>query len=830
MKKIMKSGSPKVSVIIPLYNHEKYIGEAVDSVLNQTVQDFELIIINDGSVDNSGTVVEGYNDERIRYFVQDNQGAHHAINRGIECARGEYISILNSDDIYSLDRLDACIEILEKEPLISAVFSHMEWIDGSGGHIRYLNGVEDNWLNHHPDTSFKNENNILLDLLAGNFLMTTSNLFCRKKIFNEIEGFRNLRYVHDYDFFLRLCLCFKSHIIESPLLKYRMHRNNTINENKPETFFEWGLVYADLMLNHHLESVIPEGDNFDTLVKIFNSINPHFSERMLLTLLFYYMKEIGRKDFFAEITNNPENPFRKTCIEYVRIKFEDSILLSEHRNKIGQVENAMNDQKKLIAELNGELHSNRHDIRKYKEQVELYENSVSLKAGRALTWPVKKMVRMSRKFFLKKKDRPVHQPDSSHLKSEALNSRNTVLGNPQKAFKIYNDELLPEDLKEVYRELSVLYGGPVSHVFLVPWLVRGGADLETLNYINALAENNLAGGIVVIATENTPSPWEERLPEGVCFINWGEKYHYLTPEKQESLLKGLLLSKEPHAIHIVNSDLGYRVLEKEGDLLKKKSHLYACVFCEDITEEGEYVGYSVWYIPKIYDYLDALLCDNVCHLNKLQKEYSLESSKMFVNYHPADIEIENDKEVNVEIHKDNMHVLWAGRLGRQKRPDILLKIAEKCKTYPFTFHVYGSAVLEKDVYTERFREFENIIYHGGFDKGLSSIETERYDIFLYTSQWDGLPNILIEAMASGLPVISSDVGGIGELVIPEETGFLVTPYDDENRYVECLVEIYNKPSKINDIVKNAYALIRSRHSNNRFLEYVKNIPDYAIVE
>ena len=102
---------PKISVIIPLYNHEKYINEAVYSVLGQTFSDFELIIINDGSNDGSEEVVKKIKDKRIKYYYQENKGAHNTINRGIEIAKGEYIAILNSDDMYHKDVTDEMMSV-----------------------------------------------------------------------------------------------------------------------------------------------------------------------------------------------------------------------------------------------------------------------------------------------------------------------------------------------------------------------------------------------------------------------------------------------------------------------------------------------------------------------------------------------------------------------------------------------------------------------------------------------------------------------------------------------------------------------------------------------
>jgi glycosyltransferase involved in cell wall biosynthesis len=312
-----KMNNPKISVIIPLYNHEKYIKEAVYSVLEQTVSEFELIIINDGSTDRSEAIVRSIPDKRIRYYYQENQGAHNTINKGIKLAKGEYISILNSDDVYKNNRLEMCLKILDNNSSFSAVFSHIEFIDDQGKFIKY-HGAQDNWINHDSETSFKDEDNIILNLLAGNFLTTTSNLFCRKSVFQDIGLFQNLKYAHDYEFFLRLCYHFKVHIIDMPFLKYRIHPDNKIKENEAETDFEVGLVISNFFLNYDLKEFFSENNIYTTMVKFLNSINTYNSERMIMTLVLFGIKYKIHSQFFKALTENPENPFRKVCIDHFK--------------------------------------------------------------------------------------------------------------------------------------------------------------------------------------------------------------------------------------------------------------------------------------------------------------------------------------------------------------------------------------------------------------------------------------------------------------------------------------------------------------------------------
>lgn len=369
---------PKISVIIPLYNHERYIKEAVCSVLEQTFKDFELIIINDGSADGSEEIVRSIQDGRIKYYYQENQGAHNTINRGIKLARGEYVSILNSDDVYYVNRLEECLKIIEADSTIKAAFSHIEIVDDQGKFIRYKKGAEDNWERHNVETSFKGENNIVLDLLAGNFLLTTSNLFCRKSIFQGIGYFRNLRYAHDYDFFLRLCYHSKVHIINTPLLKYRIHSDNTFNvDNEAEIDFEVGLILSIFFMENDLKKVFPDDDIYTNMLKFFNSINTYHSERIIMTLAIFFIKFNSNNENFESLKENSDNFFKRSCIAYYQNYYD----VWKESQELWKKWNEINEQIKIL--------ENR--VKEKDEQISSLLNSRSYRLGRLLTWPVRKL-------------------------------------------------------------------------------------------------------------------------------------------------------------------------------------------------------------------------------------------------------------------------------------------------------------------------------------------------------------------------------------------------------------------------------------------------------
>jgi glycosyltransferase involved in cell wall biosynthesis len=222
----------KISVIIPAYNHERYITEAISSVLTQSYHNFELIIINDGSTDCTEQRILSIHDQRIKYVSQKNSGAHSALNRGIFLAQGEYISILNSDDVYLPKRLETCLNYLDKYTNYAVAMTTVEGVDSYGTSVKKrVTPQVKAWLDWYASALpiFK-EDKFYTSAFAKNIMITTSNLFVRRRVFQECGVFKGLRYAHDWDMLLRLSKRYQIHLIKDDLLKYRMHSENTVHE------------------------------------------------------------------------------------------------------------------------------------------------------------------------------------------------------------------------------------------------------------------------------------------------------------------------------------------------------------------------------------------------------------------------------------------------------------------------------------------------------------------------------------------------------------------------------------------------------------------------
>jgi glycosyltransferase involved in cell wall biosynthesis len=240
---------PLISVVVPSFNHERFIGEAIRSALEQqglAADAYEVIVVDDGSTDGTRAVLAGLRDPRLRILLQDNRGAHAALDRGIAESRGAYVAILNSDDRFTPDRLRRTLDAFEQDSRLALVGSHVSVIDEAGRPHGVKRGFEnlDPWPVTEPERTFKAEGDLRLALLLQNYWATTSNFVMPREVYERHGPFRPLRYCHDWDFALRVQLHERARLIGTPLVEYRLHDTNTIREDQAAMVYEICWLYA----------------------------------------------------------------------------------------------------------------------------------------------------------------------------------------------------------------------------------------------------------------------------------------------------------------------------------------------------------------------------------------------------------------------------------------------------------------------------------------------------------------------------------------------------------------------------------------------------------
>lgn len=201
---------PLISVIIPVYNGERTIYDAVTSVLNQSFEEFELLVINDGSQDSTLDILAEIKDPRLKIHSFPNEGLSASRNRGIRRASGEYVSFLDADDMWTPDKLESQLAALRGQPDAAVCYSWTDFIDQEGNPLGY--GIHTTRNGH-----------VFPDLLKFYFVGSGSNALIRKTAFDAVGLFdESLKSVEDWDMFLRLATTYQFAAVPQAQILYRI--------------------------------------------------------------------------------------------------------------------------------------------------------------------------------------------------------------------------------------------------------------------------------------------------------------------------------------------------------------------------------------------------------------------------------------------------------------------------------------------------------------------------------------------------------------------------------------------------------------------------------
>ena len=219
----MNSGpSPKVSVIIPCFNRERYIAQTVDSVLSQTWQNLELIVVDDGCSDGSRAILESFGSrlEILQHPGRVNRGQSAAINLGLQHASGEYVAVLDSDDLFAPHKIERQVQFLMANPYLGLVYANGHYIDQDGVILHEFYG------NGHRETS--DPNRVLLDC----YFLVPNNALVRRSAFERCGLFdEELRASQDHDMAIRLTEVVQVGYLPEHLFFYRRHLDSISYRN-----------------------------------------------------------------------------------------------------------------------------------------------------------------------------------------------------------------------------------------------------------------------------------------------------------------------------------------------------------------------------------------------------------------------------------------------------------------------------------------------------------------------------------------------------------------------------------------------------------------------
>lgn len=309
---------PTVSVIIPSYNHEKFVAEAIQSVLNQSYQDFEIIITDDGSTDHSIQVIKQFTDPRIHLFCfSENQGSSVKTNHCIKHTQGKYIALLNSDDVFLPDKLSKQVAYLETYQHCAAVFSHAQVIHENGEPFKDSNNF---YVQVFSQKNKSRHEWLNLFFYQGNCLCHPSVLI-RKECYDRLGLYDSrLAQLDDFDLWIRLCLNHEIHILQERLIKFRVLRGNkNASALRPDTVLripwehkmvlnnflkinslsEFKLIFPEIKIQDHIDSRLIPFYIAQAALTVKQPMHNHFAIQILFNLLADFPEELKQNFNFT---------------------------------------------------------------------------------------------------------------------------------------------------------------------------------------------------------------------------------------------------------------------------------------------------------------------------------------------------------------------------------------------------------------------------------------------------------------------------------------------------------------------------------------------------
>lgn len=370
-------------------------------------------------------------------------------------------------------------------------------------------------------------------------------------------------------------------------------------------------------------------------------------------------------------------------------------------------------------------------------------------------------------------------------------------------------------------------GRPVDYVFLAPWRVTGGADTVLRNYLRAIQQLDPEAAVLVLLT--VPKGDRRPFDDGrVSFRTLPDEFFLMSEFHQARLLGTAFVQLAPRVVHLINSPIGFRVFERYSRLVRQRSRLFLSLFTLDHSPEGQKLHYALDAIRDYADDLDALITDNRPLAELLIGTYALDASRVVVQHQPPAPAVWDtaDRASAVPAASGRLRVLWAGRFDRQKRPDLLIRVAERCheQGLPIDFSASGAAVLDAAGGIAHRMARAGIRVLGEYRETVASIPGS-FDVLLLTSEWEGLPLTLLDGALHGMTLVAPSVGGITDFV-DDSTGFLVDPFDDIEGYVRRLADLAADRALLESTRANAKKRVIDEHGWDSFTRAMAQLPGY----
>ena len=386
-----------------------------------------------------------------------------------------------------------------------------------------------------------------------------------------------------------------------------------------------------------------------------------------------------------------------------------------------------------------------------------------------------------------------------------------------------SNQLIEERFQDYIDICKQLSSDHYDYIVVLPWLIPGGIDLFTINYIKSITELFPSFKVLVVLTNNA---YQSLTKEQIGFsnsvdilnlpntISHSKSYDTAAPDLLFTLICNLL----PQYLHIISNQVGYDCVLKYNDALHEMTSLIFSSYNFLIEKTGHYVGYHVKELPKAYRYGDTVTTDNQKAKDMLVEKFGFQKQDIQIHNQLYDIDT---AKLAAPTNKDGIKILWAAHIRPEKNPKILNQIASNLSSQKIDIDCYG--IFDPNSWPNRQNPLDlkqpNLHYYGPYSNFFKDIDLSKYDLFLYTSHTDGMPNVIIEAALAGLPIVTSDIGGIRNKL--GEHAHYVKDTHSADEYINNILDVLEHHEKALKEAKRIQKEFISCHNKDVFNKQVK---------
>ncbi|WP_167361007.1 glycosyltransferase [Pseudomonas citronellolis] len=363
-----------------------------------------------------------------------------------------------------------------------------------------------------------------------------------------------------------------------------------------------------------------------------------------------------------------------------------------------------------------------------------------------------------------------------------------------------------------------------TDVVLLPWLRPGGAEKYILQILGKLQAQGLSKRILILTGQSASKhEWTYLLPKGSVFIDLFNTFPSLSDMDRNTLAVRAILAtaNEGARLHLKSSKFSHQIMDSFSPALSDHLKIVYYRFSDGIYDWEQHRIHGPWgikFLRQHFSFIDKVVSDCYSIVEKDAAALGQNDQKYNVIYTNCKISKKHKKNTTAPC----MRLLWASRIATEKRPELIRLVASRLSQEIPNISIDAYGTIDPG-YDSKIFDAPGLTWRGEFSN-FFDLPIDQYDAFIYTSKFDGLPNIILEAMGAGLLVIAPDVGGIAEAVIDGDTGYLIPDLIDDTAlveaYVQAVKQMYARWEHTSSMRERARGLIQERHGEHAFSERV----------